>query len=79
MDLLLQDEEMLTSNYFDPYWAAYRTPVKEIAKRKDQLPWDWKGLADNPTITLEDILSHPELPWDLNRVVRYSPHPWLDD
>lgn len=34
-----------------------------ILERFPNKPWDCDDLSENPSITMEDILNHPEKPW----------------
>ena len=31
-------------------------------------PWNWLEISNNPSITMQDIINHPEYPWDWNEV-----------
>ncbi len=35
-----------------------------VLKYKSIIKWNWQQVSSNPGITAEDILNHPELPWD---------------
>ena len=38
-------------------------PLSEVRKNPD-LPWDMRGLSLNPTLTIDDIQSLPEIDWN---------------
>lgn len=45
---------------------------------KNLLKWNWYGISSNPSITLDIILNHPELPWDWSGV-SYNPNITIND
>jgi hypothetical protein len=36
----------------------------DIVLNNPQIRWNWTELSRNPSITAQDIFTHPELPWD---------------
>ena len=45
------------------FWLSRVIPLVDIRRYPD-LPWSKEGLSHNPTLTVDDIQSLPEIDWD---------------
>ena len=46
--------------------------METLIRTKDSVPWNWQMLTYHKSITVEDIVAHPELPWSYPHLV-YNP------
>lgn len=72
--------DTLLANGFTPKSMELVTPVlvnvtmEMLQRTKDTIPWVWSMLVRHKDITIQDIINHPELPWNIGLGVCYNPN-----
>jgi hypothetical protein len=44
------------------------TPLHYILSNQ-HMPWNWKALSRHPSLTMDHVVDHPHLPWDMEHIL----------
>ena len=54
---------------FSPCVLVMKITIQTILQTHTILEYNWAYLVQHPTVYMEDILTHPELPWNYNYII----------
>lgn len=56
-----------------PHCIEFSLDPSDILKHKFEVNWDWRSVACQEQLSLEQIRAHPDIPWDLKEYWRFHP------